>query len=424
VLELQESPPSPAGRAVIWTIIAVFAAAILWACLSTVEIIAVAQGKIIPDEYSKVIQPLDSGVITAIRVQNGTEVAKGAVLIELDPTADSADRDRLVNELQAARLDIARLRALLTGKATLDASAVGDSPLLAVQRQLLHDQLEEHHARLDTARLVVEQRQATVEATKIQLERLQAIIPILEERASVYHTLFQKTYGSKMQYLETEKERIEKVKELASQEQQLVQETAALAEARRNYQTLMAEFKRQRLAELAAAETRAASLAKEVDKARHRTARQTLTAPIDGVVQQLMVHTVGGVVTPAQQLMVIVPKDHPLEVEAWIENTDIGFVRAGQPAEVKIAAFPFTRYGTIPAQLLTVSHDAVPLEKAGLVYTARVGLERSVMSVDGTLIPLTPGMAVTVEIKTGTRRLIEYFLSPLLQAQQESVRER
>jgi hemolysin D len=240
----------------------------------------------------------------------------------------------------------------------------------------------------------------------------------------VYHTLYQKTYASKMQYLDTEKERIEKVKELASLEQQLVHETAALAEAQKNQQTLLAEFKRSRLAELSGSETRAASLAKEVLKASNRAALQTLTAPIDGVVQQLAVHTVGGVVTPAQQLMVIVPQDHPLEVEAWVENKDIGFVQTGQLAEVKIAAFPFTRYGTIGARITTVSHDAVPLEKTGLLYAARVGLEQSVMPVDGQLVPLSPGMAVTVEIKTGTRRLIEYFLSPLLQAGQESIRER
>jgi hemolysin D len=424
VLEIQEAPPSPVGRAVAWTILALFTAAILWASLSTIDIVAVAQGKIIPSEYSKVIQPLESGVITAIYVQNGTEIKRGDVLMLLDATDNSADRDRLENELQAARLDIARLRALLADKPALDAPAGVDPHLLAVQQHLLRDQREEHRTRVEAAKFVVEQKQSAVATTKIHIERLRAVVPILEERAAVYHTLYQKTYASKMQYLETEKERIEKVKELASMEQQLVQETAALAEAQKNQHTLVAEFKRSRLAELSVAETKAASLAKEVLKASNRAALQTLTAPIDGVVQQLAVHTVGGVVTPAQQLMVIVPKDHPLEVEAWIENKDIGFVQTGQSAEVKIAAFPFTRYGTIGAKITTVSHDAVPLEKSGLVFAARVSLERSVMPVDGQLAPLSPGMAVTVEIKTGARRLIEYFLSPLLQAGQESVRER
>ena len=249
-------------------------------------------------------------------------------------------------------------------------------------------------------------------------------MPILEERAAAYYKLFEKTYASRMQYLEMEKERIDKAKELARQEQQLVHDSAALAEAQRHSQTLAVEFKRRQLAELVSAETRAASLAREVIKAGSRAERQTLTAPIDGVVQQLAVHTVGGVVTPAQQLIVIVPQDQPLALEAWIENKDIGFVHSGQPAEVKIAAFPFTRYGTVKAQIVTVSHDAVPFDKSGLVYAAHVSLERALMPVDGTWVPLSPGMAATVEIKTGTRRLIEYFLSPLLQAGQESARER
>jgi hemolysin D len=423
-LEIQEAPPSPVGRAVAWTIMAVCVMAVLWASLSTIDIVAVAQGKIIPSEYSKVVQPLDSGVVTAIHVHNGTEVKKGDVLITLDPTVPRADRERLEHEHQGVRLDMARLRALLAGTPTLAAVPGVEPPLLAVQRQLLRDQLAEHHGLLEAARLVVEQRQAALESTKITLQRLRAIVPILEERATAYRTLFEKTYASRMQYLDTEKERIEKVQELARQEQQLVQDSAALAEAHRHAHTLAVEFKSRRLAELASAETRAASLAREVVKASNRTERHTLTAPIDGVVQQLAVHTVGGVVTPAQQLLVLVPKDQPLEIDAWIDNKVIGFVHAGQLAEVKIAAFPFTRYGTIKARLVTVSHDAVPLDKSGLAYTARVSLEHAAMLIDGAWVALSPGMAATVEIKTGTRRLIEYFLSPLFQAGQESLRER
>jgi hemolysin D len=424
VLEIEESPPSPVGRTIAWTIIAVFTAAVLWAAVSTVDIVAVAPGRVIPSDYSKVIQPLESGVISAIHVQNGQEVHQGQVLIELDATASSADHARLVNEHQATSVEIARLRALLAGKETLEAPRGTDPTLLAVQQQLLRDQLAEHRARLESARLVVEQRRAALAATQVNIERLKAIVPMLEERASVYYQLWQKTYVAKLQYLGVEQDRIEKVKELAAQEHRRVQDTAALAEAQKQYHAILAEFKRTRLSELAAAETRATSLAREVAKAGNRTSLQRLTAPIDGVVQQLAVHTLGGVVTPAQPLLVIAPKNQPLEVEAWVENKDIGFVRAGQPAEVKVAAFPFTRYGTLAAQVVTLSHDAVPLESGGLAYAARVNLEQTAIQVDSAQVPLSPGMAVTVEIKTGTRHLLEYFFSPLLQAGQESARER
>jgi hemolysin D len=169
---------------------------------------------------------------------------------------------------------------------------------------------------------------------------------------------------------------------------------------------------------------KAASLAQEVVKAGQRTELQRLVSPIDGVVQQLAVHTIGGVVTPAQQLMVVVPQDHPVEVEAQVENNDVGFVKEGQPVEIKVETFPFTLYGTIPGKVVSVSDDAAPIEKVGLVYPARVSLDRATIQVEGREVKLSPGMAVTVEIKTGQRRLIEFFLSPLLKSIQETARER
>jgi hemolysin D len=167
-------------------------------------------------------------------------------------------------------------------------------------------------------------------------------------------------------------------------------------------------------------------LTQEVRKAEQKTELQKLVAPVDGVVQQLAVHTVGGVVTPAQPLLIIVPQDHPIEVEAQVENKDIGFVHESQPVEIKVETFPFTLYGTIPGKVMTVSDDAVPLdkEKGRLVYASRVGMDRTSMQVEGKQIHLSPGMAVTVEIKIGQRRMIEYLLSPLLKSVHESTRER
>jgi len=317
-----------------------------------------------------------------------------------------------------------------------------DPTHLAVQRQLLRDQLDEHRTRLETAKLAIEQRQEALAGTNANIDRLKEIIPLSEERATSYQQLWQKTYVAKLQYLDAEKDRIERVQELVVQQHKRVQDSAALAEAQKQLQTISAEFKRVHQTELVGAETKVASLVPEVAKAHSRTQFQRLTAPIDGVVQQLAVHTLGGVATPAQQLLVIVPKAEPLEVEAWVDNKDIGFVRIGQQAEIKVTAFPFTRYGTIPALVRTLSHDAVTPEKDGtmpartlspdggqpengsLVYAARVSLEHTAIQVEGMPVALSAGMAVTVEIKTGTRRLLEYFLSPVLQAGQESVRER
>jgi hemolysin D len=425
VLEIQESPPSPHGRAVAFTIIAVFGTAILWATFGHIDIIAVAQGKIIPSDRSKVIQPLEAGVVKAIHVRDGRAVRAGDLLIELDSTVATADEARFSNEHQAGLVEVARLKALLEGRATFAAPPGTDPNLVEVQRKQAVDQLAEHQARVNAARLAIEQRQAAIEATRANIERLQTTVPMLAQKAESYRKLREKGYVSELQYLEAEETRVNKTQELAVERQKLVQDTAALREAEHNHQVIVSEFKKARLAELAAAETKTASLSSEVIKAEVRTGMQRLTAPIDGVVQQLAVHTVGGVVTPAQQLMVIAPHEGQLEVEAWVENKDVGFVNADQDAEIKVEAFPFTRYGTIEGRILSLSKDAVPLEKTGLLYSARVSMAQSSIRVENQKnVPLSPGMTVSVEIKTGKRRLIEYFLSPLIQAGRESVRER
>ncbi len=424
VLELQERPPSPVGRAIGAIVILVFLTGIVWASFGKIDIVAVAQGKIIPTGHTKVIQPLETGVIKAIHVRDGQAVKEGDLLIELDPTTTGADQDRLANELSAAQAEAARLRALITGSPTLKAPKDADPRFIALQRQMLRNQLTEHRARLASAKLLIDQRGAAIEETKAEIANLETTLPMLEERSRSFEQLLEKKYVSRLHYLQLEEDRINKEHRLAALRQQLAQDTSALAEARENYQVLQSEFLKARQAELAAIETRAQSLSQELIKAKTRTELQQLTAPVDGVVQQLAVHTVGGVVTPAQALMVIVPKASEIEVEAWVENKDIGFVDPGQTAEIKVEAFPFTRYGTIEGTITSLSKDAVPIEKVGLVYAARVAMMKTTMDVENKTVNLSPGMNVSVEIKTGQRRLIEFFLSPLLRGAKESLRER
>lgn len=424
VLEIQQSPPSPIGRALLWTILAAFTAAALWATLGWIDIVATAQGKIIPSGYSKIIQPYETGVIASIHVQDGQTVKQGEVLIELDSTLNRADYDRAFNEYRATKVDAARLRALIKGRATFEPPAGADGFYLVLQQQLLRDQLAEYQAKIAGAQHLVDQRQAALEQTKENILRLEATVPMETERAEAYKKLLEHEAVTKMDFLQAEGQRIDKTQELAGQKKKLEQDRAALAEAEKHYRAMASEFQQTKQAELSALETKAASLAQEVTKAGQKTGLQRLASPIDGVVQQLAVHTVGGVVTPAQQLLIVVPQDHPVEVEAQVENKDVGFVREGQPVEVKVETFQFTLYGTIPGHVLTVSDDAAPLEKIGLVYPIRVSMDRSTIQVDGKEVNLSPGMAVTVEIKTGQRRIIEYLLSPLLKSMKESLRER
>lgn len=424
VLEIQETPPSPLGRILAWTLITFFTIAVLWACFGKVDIVAVAHGKIIPGDRVKVIQPLEIGTVRAIHVHEGQQVNKGDVLIELDTTASGADRERIAQELMAAKLDAARLRALSSQRSAFASPRHTDAAQAALQTQLLRHQADEQAARLAELDHTIQQHLAERDATQDLIEKLEGTLPLITRRAESLKKLTEKKLASEQQYLELEQERIEQQQDLSAQRNRLKEIAAAVAGAEQQKLALGAEFKRAALTELTQVEEKIAALGQELVKAEQRTLQQRLTAPVSGVVQQLATHTVGGVVTPAQQLMVIVPQKQALEIEAIIANQDIGFVREGQRAEVKVDTFPFTKYGTLDAKILHVSNDAIADEKLGLVYTARVLLKGSVMQVEDKLVNLAPGMAVTVEVMTGQRRLIEYLLSPLLQYASESGRER
>jgi hemolysin D len=424
VLEIQHAPPSPIGRAILWTIIAVFASGVLWAMLGWIDIVATAQGKIIPSGHSKVIQPYETGVITAIHVQDGQLVKRGEVLIELDPTQNRADQHRALNEYGALKVDAARLRALIAGQSTFDAPPDSDPEQVVLHRQLLRDQVAEYQARIGTAQHLINQRKAALGQTRENIRRLEATVPMDEDLAEIIKKLLDDQAATKLEFLHAEHQRIDNTQELAGQRKKLHQDQSALLEAESNYRAFVSEFQQTKQAELSGLETKASLLTHDVTKAGQKADLQRLTTPIDGVVQQLAVHTVGGVVTPAQELLIVVPQDHPVEVAAQVENKDVGFVRNGQIVEVKVETFPFTLYGTIPGTVLSVSDDAAPIDKVGLVYPTRVSMDRSTIVVEGKEVTLSPGMAVTVEIKTGQRRVIEYLLSPLLKSVKESLRER
>jgi hemolysin D len=359
-LEVMETPPSPTGRAIAASILAFFCLAIGWAVWGSVDIVATAPGKIIPSGRTKIIQPFETGVVSAIHVKDGQSVKTGEVLIELDPAMNQADVEHSKAEL--------------------------------LQKQAERD---------------------TIAAT---IRKLEATIPVLEQKVSVRKYLYDKALGSKLVYLTDYHELVGEQYDLVIQKNRYREADAAVAAA-----------------------------AQAVVKAERRTKLQMLISPVDGVVQQLAVHTVGGVVTPAQLLLVVVPVDTYLEIEATVSNRDIGFVRVGQEAEIKVDTFNFTRYGLLHGHVLSVSRDAIardqpqdrsdnnapgpessPGEPKGqeLVYAARISLDRTQMQVEGNLVNISPGMAVTVEIKTGSRKIISYLLSPLVRHRQEVLRER
>lgn len=428
-LALQETPVSPAPRVAMGLIVAFLLIALLWATFGRIDVVAVGQGKVVTSDRTKTVQPLEAATVKAIHVHDGQFVRAGEVLIELDPTAPTADADRLAAEHTAALLQLVRGRALL---AALDGSgAPGLPPLKGVdptRRQeaarLLQGQYAEYQTRHERVAADTARREAEWRATQDLVRKLEQTLPIATQRAQDYRKLVDQSFVSNHGYLEQEQARIEMAADLAAQRNRLQEIASSLDEARAQQRALTAETRRTALDSIEQAQQRLDALAQERIKADARGRLTRLTSPVDGMVQQLAAHTEGGVVTPAQPLMVVVPADQPLEVEAFFENKDIGFLRQGQVAEVKVETFPFTKYGTLHAELASVSHDAISDERRGLIYASRVRLARTSLDVDGTEVRLSPGMAVTVEVKTGQRRVIEYFLAPLLRHTDESLRER
>jgi hemolysin D len=448
-LEIVETPPSPIGRMIGVTIILLFCAALVWAWWGTIDIVASATGKIVPSGRTKVIQPFETGVVRSIRVQDGQAVKSGDVLIELDPTVNAAERDHLRNDLLAERLNIARLRAALAGGddpvADFTPPADADPSLISTQRQLLLNQVTEHRAKIAALSRQRAQKEAEQATTAATIHKLETMIPVIQPRVDIRKTLMDKELGSKLTYFEVLQLLVEHQEELSVQKSHLREAEAAVAAISETRGQAMAEYRRTLSDELAKAEQKANGLTQDLIKAEQKTRLQLLTAPVDGMVQQLAIHTIGGVVTPAQSLLVVVPSDSRLEIEAMVSNRDIGFVHPGQEAEIKIDTFNFTRYGLLHGQVLTVSQDAVirdrPQDRSNdrglgtqndtsepkgqeLNYSARISLDRAQMRIDNRTVNLSPGMAVTVEIKTGSRMILSYLLSPLLRYQQETLRER
>jgi hemolysin D len=422
--EVREAPAPRVAVALGVAIILVFAGALTWACVGTLDVIAVARGRIVPRDRIQIVQAAEAGVVRLVRVREGTAVRRGHLLVELDPTTSDADEIRLSQELIHAQLEVARLHALLADESRFDPPSSADEVAIALQHRLLEDQRSEHRLRLEAAALAIQQRTAAVAVAAANVERLETVVGIQTQRADAFRSLLSQQFVATLQFLEVEERRVDKVQELMMERRRLEQEQAALAEAGAHYGVVEAEFRSARLAELAGWESRARSLAQEVVKAARRRAVQRIVAPAAGIVQQLSVHTVGAVVATGQQLMIVVPTGGGLEVEAWVENKDVGFVRAGQPAELKVETFPFTRYGTVPGTVLAVSPDAITQENAALVYAARLELARDAVEVDGQAVRLAPGMAVAAEIQLGRRRVIEFLLSPLLKRTYEALRER
>jgi hemolysin D len=423
-LEIEETPPSPTRRILIWVIFAITVIAFLWSYFGEVDEVAVTRGKIIPDGKVKVIQPMETGVIRAIHVVEGQRVKEGQMLIEMDPTIKQADVESAVKSYSIHLTDKHRLLEELHGRIAPLPAAIEKqvSPeLMAIQGKFKDVRKAEYSAKEYAARAVVEQKRQALQSAVAILEKYRKTRDIVREQAQAYESAYKEDYISKMEHLEKQKELFTFEQEHEAQKNAVQQAREGLREAQQTLMALKREREKTIIGDILEREKNISALEGEMIKARKRYELERLASPVNGTVHGLQSYTVGGVVTPAQPLVTVVPEGTPLIIEAMAENKDIGFIKEGQEAEIKLDTFPFQKYGTIKGVVTSVSPDAFEDEKKGPIYKVKVAMEKKSVLVDGRLVALAPGMAASVEVKTGRRKIIEFFLSPIIKYATESL---
>lgn len=400
-LSLQAQPVSPAGRWVARILMLLIATALLWAIFGRIDIIVNAPGKIIPSQRIKTIAAIEVASVRALHVEEGQAVKAGDVLIELDTRESNSLRDKAMIDEQAARLQAARSRALIA------AINSGNAPRLPPISGVPKDRWRDAIAHL---RDQWTDYQAKRKQLKDTILRYGETLPLVTQQAADYAALAKNHDVAEHAWMEKEQARIEI--------------NAQLNDARDQKQSLMADTRKTAQDALYEAERVLAESAEDARRAAVHSELLKLVSPVDGTVQQLTVHTIGGVVAAAQPLMEIVPRQDDIEIEALLENKDVGFVHEGQSAEAKIDAFEYVKYGTVTGRVAHVSRDAIQDDKKNWNYSVKIRLDQSSIDVDGREVALAPGMTANVEIKTGDRRVIEYVLSPFVRHVRESLHER
>jgi len=437
LMRLQEAPPNPLGRRVLWVMLAFIAGLILWATLGKLDIVAVAEGKLVPDTYLKIVQPIDSGVVKEILVKEGELVKSGQVLMRMDATLSESDLKALTADYQNKRIALRRIDAQLAGApftrrtgepAELFAQVFAQ---YAANRRSYESALAQERALLDKARNDLRA------AEQVQSKLLQTL-PHYREQEAAYEKLAKDGFAGKLMYTDKQRERIEKEQDLRAQESVIASARSTIEQEQQKIEQITADYRRQIQTERVDIASQAEKANQELAKQEHRQEYLELRASQDGVVKDLATHTIGTVTSPGTILMTLVPKDEILRAEVWVKNDDIGFVREKQSARIKLAAFTFQKYGMLDGEVLHVSADSAEQgaapgtsgqsqTKTGtepLAYKTLVNLKSQFLEADGERHRLAPGMQVTAEIHLGTRTVLEYLLSPVTKAFQESARER
>lgn len=407
--EIEDAPLSPIGRFTFWLVVSIITITILWVTIAKVDIVISAKGVVIADGESKIIQPLDTGVISKILVKEGDFVKKGQTLMEIDPATTEPQVESIQKNLEDTLLEIERLNATASGKNfnvdKTSSSADVQQNLYSASIATLNNQIAVKNSEYEQT---LDELKSAKEEKKIKQEILNNLSDKEHRMSNVVDVIAFDEYQKVVNDVKTLKAEIiklnYKINELNSKKIQINKEIRVIKE----------DFRSKNLDKLADKIKSANELRSNADQIIFRNSKQSIKSPCDGYVDKLFIHTIGGVVTPAQQLFAITPDNTPILVKAIVLNQDIGFVKEGMPASIKIDTFSFQKYGMIEGRVKTVSKNSIEDEKLGRVYEVYITPLSHTLKVEGKDEEIRTGMSLNAEINVGKRRIIEFFIYPLI----------
>ena len=408
--EIEDSPVSPLGRCTFWVIVAIMVVTVLWLTLGKVDIVVSARGLVIPDGEAKIIQPLDTGVISKILVKEGDFVKEGQALMEIDPATTEPELESVQKNLEDTLLEIKRLNATTDGIEFDTTNETSETAL--IQQNLYNASMSALKNKVEVKKIDLSKTEDELNASRAELEAKKQILGSAMDKEqrmkNVLDVIAYDDYQNVINEIKTLSAEVTKlnyqIKELTSQKVQIQKEISAIKD----------EFKATNLEKLADKTKAANELKSNADQIIFRNTKQTITSPCDGYVDKLFIHTIGGVVTPAQQLFAVTPVNTPLLIKATVLNQDIGFVKEGMNVSVKIDTFNFQKYGMIEGEVKTVSKNSIQDEKLGPVYEVYITPLTHTLKVEGKDEDIRTGMSLSAEINVGKRRIIEFFIYPLI----------
>lgn len=430
VVEVVETPPSPVGRLVLWTLFILVVIGGIWSFVGTTDEVALATGKIIPKGFVKVVQAEDKGIVKNIYVTEGQTVKKGDLLIQLDQTISGADLARIKKQVAYYNLEIERLLSEQQGVPFAGtASADSDPRDLEFQLGLNRSRMAEYQTKIATAEANLRQNEATLAIAQVNKEKFSSQLEVAVEKETRIESLVADNAIAYFTLLDARSSRVGLAQSLAAQESEIARSQSAITQMRETLAGVRTERGRDIATSLVTDRKELMVYVEELKKVEDKARLSQIVSPADGRVNQLAVHTVGGIVTAAQAIMIIVPDDTVMEVEAYISNKDIGFVKVGQMAEIKVEAFSFQKFGILDAEIIEISPDALESSSdkdkdKNHGYRATLRLNKDHILVGNEQVYLSPGMAVTAEVKIRKKKIIEFFLDPFRQYQKEALRER